>query len=175
MDMKRVGLQLALLACLAVMPGWVAYAQDEGPKKSRAAERREEQAAKRQAKEESRSARKGEGKGSDDTDDYKRTKKGFDYTREFQALKEAQALLAEVNDEKSAQNAVKKIKALFGPLPIPLKGTDQEIEMWSREQNKVSAQMNRLRKEPWFESSGLQEAWTLVSDPFSRRRAQKTK
>ena len=53
--------------------------------------------------------------------------------------------------------------------------TDGEIEQWSIEQNKVSAQMERLRKMPFFESSGLQEAWTNVSDPFSRKRAQRAK
>lgn len=84
-------------------------------------------------------------------------------------------MLAEVSDEKAAEKAAKKIKQTFGLLPIPLSGSSQEIEMWSREQNKVSAQMMRLMSQPWFESAGLQEAWTLVSDPFSRRRAQKTK
>ena len=31
--------------------------------------------------------------------------------------------------------------------------------------------MMRLKKEEWFVSSGLQDAWTLMTDAFSRRRA----
>ena len=95
--------------------------------------------------------------------------------KEFEALKEAQALLAEVNDEKAAEKAAKKIATNFGRLQAPISMTDAEIEQWSIEQNKVSAQMERLRKMPFFDASGLQEAWTAVSDPFSRKRAQRAK
>lgn len=107
-------------------------------------------------------------------EEYKRGR-GFDYTKEFKALDEAAALLAEVNDEKAAKDAAKKISILFSPLPIPLSGSDAELERWARQQNKVNRQMERLRQMPFWGESGLQEAWTLVTDPFSRRRAQKTK
>lgn len=107
-------------------------------------------------------------------EEYKRGR-GFDYTKEFKALDEAAALLAEVNDEKAAKDAAKKISVLFSPLPIPLSGSDAELERWARLQNKVNRQMERLMQMPYWAESGLQEAWTLVTDPFSRRRAQKTK
>jgi len=184
MGIARLSLIL-LLAGLLAAPVEV-YAQDsvpaQEPKRTKAEERKAEREAKKKAKEDLKAAKR-----SGDKDavaaaeeaskelEYKKKGKGFDYTKEFKALREAQALLAEVNDEVAAEKAVRKIKSSFGALPIPLSGTDQEIEMWSTEQNKVSAQMLRLKGQPWFESVGLQEVWTLVSDPFSRRRAQKTK
>ena len=98
-----------------------------------------------------------------------------DLDKEFNALKEAQALLAEVTDEKSAEKAARKISSTFGRLPAPITMNDHDIEQWSIEQNKVSAQMERLRSQPYFEASGLQEAWTNVTDPYSRKRAQRDK
>lgn len=96
-----------------------------------------------------------------------------DFTREFAALDDAADLLADVHDEKSAQKAAKKICALFNPLPPPMGGTEEQLEQWARKQNRLNYQMERLRQEKWFVSSGLQEAWTLATDPFSRRRASK--
>lgn len=175
-------LAMALVAALPV----AVYAQDsvpkEEPKMTKAEAKKAEREAKKKLKEEAKAARR---RGDKEAEaaieekakdlEYKKVGKGFDYTKEFKALREAQALLAEVNDEQAAEQAVRKIRTSFGVLPIPLSGSDQEIEMWSTEQNKVSAQMERLKRQPWFESSGLQEVWTLISDPFSRRRAQKVK
>lgn len=184
--MRTVSLLLVIsLSGFLSLPASV-HAQDtvpkEEPKMTKAEEKKAEREAKKKLKEEAKAARRrgdkeGEAAVAEQEKDleYKKVGKGFDYTKEFKALREAQALLAEVNDEASAEKAVRKIKTTFGTLPIPLSGSDQEIEMWSTEQNKVSVQMERLKSQPWFESAGLQEVWTLISDPFSRRRAQKTK
>lgn len=108
-------------------------------------------------------------------EEYKSGKK-HDFEKEFEALSEAAAILAELppDNEKEAAKAAKKIGALFHPLPIPLGGDQKELEMWATFQNKVNMQMERLMNKPYFESSGLQEAWTYATDPFSRRRADKT-
>ncbi len=45
--------------------------------------------------------------------------------------------------------------------------------MLAKAQNKVNDQMERLMSTAYFVPSGLQEAWTLMTDPFSRRSAQK--
>ena len=65
-----------------------------------------------------------------------------DFTHEFAALEEAVTLLQGVRDE--------------------------ELLQWARLQNRVSTEMWRLKKEPFWETQKLQEVWTLISDPFSR-------
>lgn len=102
--------------------------------------------------------------------------KQHNFDKEFEALSEAASLLAELppDDEKAAEKVAKKIETLFQNLPIPLGGSQKELEMWATFQNKVNFQMERLMKKPYFISSGLQEAWTYATDPFSRRRADKT-
>lgn len=109
-------------------------------------------------------------------EEYKAGKK-HNFDREFEALNEAAAILAELppDDEKAAEKAAKKIGSLFHSLPIPLGADKKELEMWATYMNKVNFQMERLMNKPYFESSGLQEAWTYATDPFSRRRADKTK
>ncbi len=92
--------------------------------------------------------------------------------RELQALQEAAVLMETVQDEETAKKAAAKLRQLFRTLPPPIKGEQKELEIWARAQNRVSAHMWRLLKEPYFVSSGLQEAWTLITDPFSRPRAQ---
>ncbi len=161
------------------------YAQDEvgGPKKK---ETRAQKAAKKKAV---RDARKSgaklteeekaaiEAKAAEDAllEEYMSGKK-HNFDKEFEALNKAAALLAELppDDEKAAAKVATKIGALFHPLPIPLGATDKELELWATFQNKVNRQMERLMNKPYFESSGLQEAWTYATDPFSRRRADKT-
>ncbi len=90
------------------------------------------------------------------------------YDREFAALEEAAKLLTTVNSEESAKKAAEKLRALFSPLPAPVKGSEAELMQWARLQNRVSEQMWRLKKEPYWETQKLQEIWTLISDPFSR-------
>lgn len=173
----------ALLLAAFVWTAPVSFAADDDSK-SRAEQRKALREAEKKAKDELKKAKKaGDAdaikKAEDELADIELQKKGglnnADLDKEFDALKEAQAILAEVNDEKAAEKAAKKICSIFGRLQAPIEMSDGEIEQWSIEQNKVSAQMERLRKMPYFDASGLQEAWTNVSDPFSRKRAQRAK
>lgn len=173
----------AILTAVVVCAAPLSLAADDEAK-SRAEQRKALREAEKKAKEELKKAQKaGDAaaikQAEDELADIELQKKGginnADLDKEFEALKEAQAILAEVSDEKSAEKAAKKLCSIFGKLPAPIEMSDAEIEEWSIEQNKVSAQMERLRKMPFFDSSGLQEAWTNVSDPFSRKRAQRTK
>lgn len=173
----------ALLLAAFVWTAPVSFAADDDSK-SRAEQRKALREAEKKAKDELKKAKKaGDAdaikKAEDELADIELQKKGginnADLDKEFDALKEAQAILAEVNDEKAAEKAAKKICSIFGKLQAPIEMSDGEIEQWSIEQNKVSAQMERLRKMPYFDASGLQEAWTNVSDPFSRKRAQRAK
>lgn len=94
------------------------------------------------------------------------------WKRELKALQEAAVIMETVQDEVSAKKAAGKLCQMFRTLPPPINGEQQMLELWARAQNRVSAHMWRLVKEPYFVSSGLQEAWTLITDPFSRPRAQ---
>ena len=180
--MRFLRLLSVVLLAATVMSAPVYSADDDN--KSRAEQRKALREAEKKAKDDLKKAKKsGDAaaiKMAEDTlADIELMKKGginnASMDKEFEGLKDAQALLAEVNDEKSAEKAAKKICSIFGKLPAPIEMSDGEIEQWSIEQNKVSAQMERLRKMPFFEASGLQEAWTNVSDPFSRKRAQRAK
>lgn len=173
---------MAIFAAAAVLVAPVSRAADDEP--SRAEQRKALRDAEKKAKDELKKAKKAGDEqaikqAEDELADIELAKKSgvgnASLDKEFEALKEAQAMLAEVNDEKAAEKAAKKIATNFGRLQAPISMTDAEIEQWSIEQNKVSAQMERLRKMPFFDASGLQEAWTAVSDPFSRKRAQRAK
>lgn len=118
--------------------------------------REEKREAKRQAREEKRNANK-------------KVDWEFNFKREFAALEEAVALLETVVDEKTASQVANKLSRTFTLLPIPTKGTDAQLEEWANLQNKVNAKMEELKKLDYFESSGLQKAWTLITDPNSRR------
>ncbi len=178
---------LTLLLLGTAIVSLPAYAQEEnevGPKKK---ETRAQKAAKKKA---IRDARKSgqklteeeraaiEAKAAEEAllEEYKNGKK-HNFDKEFEALSEAATILAELppDDEKAAAKAATKIGTLFHTLPIPLGATEKELELWATFQNKVNYQMERLMKKPYFESSGLQEAWTYATDPFSRRRADKLK
>ena len=118
--------------------------------------REEKREAKKQAREEKRNANK-------------KVDWEFNFKREFAALEEAATLLESITDEKSASQVANKLSRTFTLLPIPTKGTDTQLEEWARLQNKVNAKMEELQKLDYFESSGLQKAWTLITDPNSRR------
>ncbi len=90
------------------------------------------------------------------------------FTHEFAALEEAVTLLQGVKDEKGAKDAAVKLRSTFSKLPAPVKGSEAELLQWARLQNRVSTEMWRLKKEPFWETQKLQEIWTLISDPFSR-------
>ncbi len=174
---------LTIMAAFAVLTPAVSAADGDESPRTRAEERRALRERERKAREELRRARRAGDQqaiamAEEELADIERASnsaraQNANLDGEFNALREAQALLAEVNDEQSAKKAARKISSLFGRLPVPVEMSDSDIEQWSIEQNKVSAQMERLRNEPYFESSGLQEAWTNVTDPFSRRRAQR--
>lgn len=170
--------------CLAALMGaTVAEASTDSKKQPTAAEiRKERRAAVKAAEQNLRKAkRSGDEKAiaaaqaALDAAKKKTRGKGADMAAEFAALMQASELLASVYDEASAKKAADKIYSMFSKLPAPDEVSDDDIEMWSSEQNKLNKEMERLRKEPWFEASGLQEAWTAATDPFSRKRAQRQK
>lgn len=94
-----------------------------------------------------------------------------DYVREIELLQQAGALLAGVKDEEGSKKAADKISRDFNGLPPLVNGNEKEIMALAEARNGVSLYMVRLQKQPWFSSSGLQKAWTLMTDAFSRRRA----
>ena len=118
--------------------------------------REEKREAKKQARQEKRNANK-------------KVDWEYNFKREFAALNEAVELLDTITDEKTAAQVANKLSRTFTLLPIPTKGTDAQLEEWANLQNKVNAKMEELRKLDYFESSGLQKAWTLITDPNSRR------
>lgn len=97
------------------------------------------------------------------------------YQKEMEALGKADAMLEVVKSEKDAKEAVKKLTPLFVKIRPQCYASDKELEDLAEAQNKVSARMLRLSKEKYFESAGLQELWTIITDPLSRRRAAYTK
>lgn len=99
--------------------------------------------------------------------------KSNDFKKEITALGEAILQLQEVTDEKTAKAACTKITSLFKNLPPLLGGNANELEQLARAQNRLSLEMWRLMKEPYFENTELQAAWTLMTDPFSRPSATK--
>lgn len=94
-----------------------------------------------------------------------------DFAKEFPALKEAELLLDTVADEKTAQSAAKKLLHDFTILPVPMGGNNAQLEEYARAVNRVNLKMEKLKGEPWFVSSGLQAAWTLITVPSTRRTA----
>ena len=96
--------------------------------------------------------------------------KGF--TNELKALAEAETMLKTVNDAKSAKEVKKKLMRKFSYLRPLLNGTDPQLEALAVAQNKVSAIMWEMMKEPYFESEGMQELWTVITHHFARRSAK---
>ncbi len=95
------------------------------------------------------------------------------FGKEMAALGEAAAMLAKVTDEASATETAEKLCKKFASMPPILNGTNEELELLAKAQNRVNDQMERLMSTSYFVPSGLQEAWTLMTDQFSRRSAQK--
>lgn len=96
--------------------------------------------------------------------------KGF--ANELKALAEAESMLKTVTDAKSAKEVKKKLMRKFSYLRPLLNGTDPQLEALAAAQNKVSAIMWEMMKEPYFESEGMQELWTVITHHFARRSAQ---
>lgn len=93
------------------------------------------------------------------------------YAKEIETLEKAGPILDSVTDESTAKSAATKLRQMFNGLPVLSKATSAEMEALAAAQNKISERMFKLKDQPYFESSGLQEAWTLMTDHFSRRRA----
>lgn len=94
------------------------------------------------------------------------------FANELKALAEAETLLKTVNDAKSAKEVKKKLMRKFSYLRPLLNGTDPQLEALAAAQNKVSAIMWEMMKEPYFESEGMQELWTVITHHFARRSAK---
>ncbi len=157
---------LCSAAAFGLLAAPALYAQG-AEKKSRAEEMREQRAARAEARQQEKAQAKAAKAGGD------LSKGNFD--KEIPAIKTAAGLLADVRDEAGAKEAAKAIRKDFIGLKVILVGTEAELENLAKEQDKLNRQMARLQKEPWFVSSGLQECWTLIMDPFSRRSAQNVK
>ena len=94
-----------------------------------------------------------------------------EFTKEFEALTEALPLLDNATDEKSAAEVAKKLQHTFSYLPAPMGGSNAQLEEYARAQNRINLKMEKMKKEPWFVSSGMQKAWTLITVPSTRRAA----
>lgn len=172
-----------MLCLVALVGADVATAADDAAKQPTAAElRKERRAAVKEAEKNLRKARRSgdekaiaEAKAALERAKKKARGKGADMAAEFVALMKAAEMLEAVTDEDSAEKAAQKIHGMFSKLPAPDEVGDDDIEQWATEQNKLNKQMERLRQEPWFETSGLQEAWSAATDPFSRKRAIRQK
>ena len=61
----------------------------------------------------------------------------------------------------------------FAYLRPLLHGTNAQLEELARAQNKVSAVMWEMMKQPYFESENMQELWTVMTHHFARRSANR--
>lgn len=96
-----------------------------------------------------------------------------EYKREMAALEEAFTVMQTVKDESSAKKAAQRIITLFRNLPPIMGGSDSDILALAKAQNRVSNIMWSLVNEPYFESSGLQTAWSIMTDTLTRPVSQK--
>jgi hypothetical protein len=95
------------------------------------------------------------------------------FANEIKALLEAESMLKTVNDDKSAKEVKKKLMSRFSNLKPLLHGTDNDLEELARAQNKVSAVMWEMMKQPYFETENMQELWTVMTHHFARRSANR--
>lgn len=93
------------------------------------------------------------------------------FKAEITALTEAETMLKTISDARSAKNVKTKLMHKFSLLRPILGGTDAQLEELARAQNRVSAVMWELKKEPYFEEVNLQELWTVMTHHFARRSA----
>lgn len=115
----------------------------------------------------------------DDDDDDKKTKKApvhqANLTRAFaseiKALTEAETMLKTISDEKSAKAVKVKLMHKFSLLRPINGGTEAQLLELARAQNRVSAVMWDLKKEPYFETAELQQLWTVMTHHYARRSA----
>ncbi len=95
------------------------------------------------------------------------------YTAEIKALAEAESMLKTVSDAKSAKAVKVKLMHKFSLLRPLLHGNDAQLEALAVAQNKVSAIMWEMMKQPYFEEENMQELWTVMTHHFSRRSANR--
>lgn len=95
------------------------------------------------------------------------------FTLEITALAEAETMLQTISDAKSAKAVKKKLMTRFSNLRPLLGGTDAQLEELAVAQNKVSAIMWEMMKQPYFESENMQELWTVMTHHFARRAANR--
>ncbi len=93
------------------------------------------------------------------------------FVSEITALTEAETMLKTISDAKSAKTVKTKLMHKFSLLRPLVGGTDAQLEELARAQNRVSAVMWELKKEPYFEEEKLQELWTVMTHHFARRSA----
>ena len=93
------------------------------------------------------------------------------YKAEIAALTEAETMLKTISDAQSAKNVKAKLMHKFSLLRPIVGGTEAQMEELAAAQNRVSAVMWDLMKEPYFEEVNLQELWTVMTHHFARRSA----
>ncbi len=93
------------------------------------------------------------------------------FISEIKALTEAETMLKTISDAKSAKAVKTKLMHKFSLLRPIQGGTEAQLLELARAQNRVSAVMWDLKKEPYFESEGLQELWTVMTHHYARRSA----
>ncbi len=95
------------------------------------------------------------------------------FMQEIKALGEAETMLKTISDARSAKTVKVKLMHKFSMLRPLLHGTDAQLEALARAQNKVSAIMWEMKKQPYFESENMQELWTVMTHHFARRSANR--
>ena len=113
-----------------------------------------------------------------DDDDEKTTKAPVNqanlsraFISEIKALGEAETMLKTISDEKSAKAVKVKLMHKFSLLRPINGGSEEQLQELARAQNRVSAVMWDLKKEPYFETADLQQLWTVMTHHYARRSA----
>lgn len=93
------------------------------------------------------------------------------FAQEIKALTEAESMLKTISDAKSAKEVKKKLMQKFSLLRPLLNGSNAQLEELAVAQNRVSAIMWEMMKQPYFETENMQELWTVMTHHFARRSA----
>ena len=93
------------------------------------------------------------------------------FISEIKALTEAETMLKTISDEKSAKAVKVKLMHKFSLLRPINGGTEEQLMELACAQNRVSAVMWDLKKEPYFETADLQQLWTVMTHHYARRSA----
>lgn len=93
------------------------------------------------------------------------------YNKELEKLAEAEPIVDSAQDEKSAREAARQLIKMFDPMPVLMDGNEILLDKLARAQNRINLKMEKIKKQPWFVPSGMQEAWGLITVHSFRRRA----